>query len=73
MIKVVVPQEDLDKIEEARVALYKLLDELDISDSIYALIQITKITQPMWDIANRKYPKTLSCKLRSLLKTRESE
>lgn len=52
--KVIVPQTQLDAIEQARLALYELLEDR-IEHDIQFQMAITNITQPMWLIANTKW------------------
>ena len=52
---VIVPREDLDKVEQARVDLIKLLEEtLEKNPSL--MIGLTEITQTLWYVGNRRYP-----------------
>jgi len=46
----IVPQYDIDKIEEARKKIYNLVD-----DGIIPVDIISGITQPMWELTHRKY------------------
>ena len=50
---VIVPQSELDKLEEARLTLYELNKE---SLTIENLTAISAISQPMWRLANTKWP-----------------
>lgn len=51
---VVVPKRDLEKLEESRVKLYRLLEE-QCKDTFF-LAHLTDITGPIWYAANRNYP-----------------
>ncbi len=54
-MNVIVSREDLDKVEEARKALYDLFKEtIDKDKSL--LIGLTEITRSLWKVSNRKYP-----------------
>lgn len=50
---VIVPRSDLDKIEEARLALHKMFEN---TKDIATIMAITNITQPMWQVSHKKYP-----------------
>jgi hypothetical protein len=50
--RVIVEERELEAIEEARVKLYKLLE--DQTEDIAFLIKLTEITAPMWRIAHRR-------------------
>lgn len=59
MNNVVVPREDLDKVEEARKALYDIFnDALDRNPSL--IISLQEVTLPLWQVAHRRYPETSS-------------
>ena len=54
MVKV--PQEHLDKVEEARLALYAWFEESFGNDpELHQVIRMTNITSALWRIANTKY------------------
>ena len=53
--KVIVPQEDLDKLEEVRKELYYMFKGHNNS----VLIKLQRVTQPMWRVTHRKYPKVI--------------
>jgi hypothetical protein len=48
---VIVPQEDLDKLEEARLILWELIDKTNA----YTKSKFSSVSQPMWYLAHRKY------------------
>jgi len=54
---VVVPQSDLDRLEEARSRLWKFVKNGFIDETF-----VLPITSTMWHLTHRKYPKT-SCQL----------
>lgn len=55
MNKVVVPREDLDKVEEARKALFNILkDALERDPSL--IIALQEVTDPIWRVAHRRWP-----------------
>ena len=47
----IIPQTDIDSLEEARLALWQLAYELDTPSSVL------NITGAMWRITHRKYPR----------------
>jgi len=50
---VIVPRHDLEKLEEARMALYAMFEGCE---DISTIITLTNITEPMWKLAHKKYP-----------------
>ena len=48
---VLVPKSDLKRLEEARVKLYGMYDPMTIQE----LIELQKITEVMWSIANTRW------------------
>lgn len=50
---VLVPQSHLDKLEEARLELYKMFENADT----YKICLLTNITQPMWVLTHKRYEK----------------
>ena len=55
---VMVPQQRLDDLEKARLALYDLLApqlKAPIAKSFSFQVQLQEITQPMWYLSNRKW------------------
>ena len=54
--RVIINQSDLDKLEECRVKLYDFLEEKGLTKDTADLVQITNITQHMWNLANKKHP-----------------
>jgi len=55
---VIVPQEELDKLEQARKDLYQLLQDWGVEeykDTLF-ISQLTNITSVCWRLANRKWP-----------------
>ena len=69
MKTVLVPQTDIDKIENARQELWKLVAAIESKtiDRDHLNIFVANITQPMWYIGNRKYKETLISKIKRLL------
>lgn len=51
---VIVPRSELVKLEEARKLLYKIL-EAQCEDLAF-VIALSKVTDPMWHLANRNWP-----------------
>jgi len=49
---VLVPQSDIDKIEESRKLLYDLID-----DNILDVEHLMNITNVMWELTHKKYEK----------------
>lgn len=54
--QVIINQADLDKLEECRVKLYDFLESKGLTKDIADLVQITNITQHIWNLANKKHP-----------------
>ena len=54
--QVIINQVDLDKLEEARCALFDFLEEKGLTEDVMDLVKITNITQHMWNLANKKHP-----------------
>ena len=54
--QVIINQADLDKLEEARCALFDFLEEKGLTEDVMDLVQITNITQHMFKLANKKHP-----------------
>ena len=58
---VIVPQADIDKIEEARLNLWKLHDTVDAKipalnkNHILEMALLKVVSQPMWEIAHKRY------------------
>jgi hypothetical protein len=55
---VAVPQRKLDELEAARIALYALVakdNHLNSRVDISQAMELTPITQPMWELANTKW------------------
>lgn len=50
---VIVPQEELDKLEQARIELYEILDSYKDE---FMTLRFSNVTGTMWAIANRKWP-----------------
>ena len=50
----IVPKADLDKVEESRKQLYELLK--DHCENTGFLMELTSITEPLWKVANKRYP-----------------
>lgn len=54
--QVIINQADLDKLEESRCALFDFLEDKGLTKDTADLVQITNITQHMWNLANKKHP-----------------
>ena len=55
--QVIVPQDKLDKLEEARIKLYEFYEHyIKTTDLAPALCDLQTITGIMYEIGNRKYP-----------------
>ena len=54
--KVIINQSDLDKLEESRCALFDFLEDKGLTKDTADLVQITNITQHMWNLVNKKHP-----------------
>ncbi len=54
--QVIINQSDLDKLEEARCALFDFLEEKGLTKDVMDLVKITNITQHIWNLANKKHP-----------------
>ena len=52
---VVVPQSQIDKIEQARKDLWALYAELYPKGNTMMACKFLDITQPMWVLSNKKY------------------
>ena len=52
---VLVPQKDIDEIEEARLAIFKLFPD---PDSIM-IMNLLKISNPMWKVTHKRYNKAI--------------
>ena len=55
---VVIPQADLDKLEDARLSLHKLLKD-KLSNAAYAELCF-EVTTPMYKLTHKKYEKVVS-------------
>ena len=53
--QVIINQSDLDKLEDCRVKLYDFLESKGLTKDISDLVQITDITQHMWNLVNKKH------------------
>jgi len=53
--QVIINQSDLDKLEEARCALFDFLEEKGLTEDVMDLVKITNITQHIWSLANKKH------------------
>ena len=53
--QVIVPQDKLDKLEEARVRLYEFYEHY-LLDQPNALSDLQNITAIMYELGNRNYP-----------------
>ena len=58
MTKLIVPIEQLDKVESVRCELMQLYDEKPSAGVVVSisLSQMLFQTSKLWDVANRKYP-----------------
>ena len=54
--QVIINQADLDKLEAVRCALFDFLEDKGLTKDTADLVQITNITQHMWNLANKKHP-----------------
>ena len=54
--QVIINQADLDKLEAVRCALFDFLEEKGLTKDTADLVQITNITQHIWNLANKKHP-----------------
>ena len=54
--QVIINQADLDKLEEARCALFDFLEDKGLTEDVMDLVKITNITQHIWNLANKKHP-----------------
>ena len=54
--RVIINQSDLDKLEECRVKLYDFLEEKGLTKDTADVVQITNITQHIWNLVNKKHP-----------------
>ena len=54
--QVIINQADLDKLEEARCALFDFLEEKGLTEDVMDLVKITNITQHIWNLTNKKHP-----------------
>lgn len=52
---VVVPQEDIDRLEQARLRIWKVVEDKPISEQML----FTGSTGVMWEITHRKYSKAI--------------
>jgi hypothetical protein len=55
MSKVIVPQSDLDRLEQARKDLWNILDLAPLTGFHISSI-LFSVTSVMWLVANKKYP-----------------
>lgn len=57
---VIIPESDLDKLEEARIKLSRIIENIVI-DKSYNYFQITgelrDVSQQMWQLTHKKYNK----------------
>ena len=71
MKHVIVPQSDIDNIEQSRLKLWAFFDcnfkDDGSVESMAKAIEMQRITQPMWYIANRKFPETLLSKIKQFI------
>lgn len=73
-MKVIVPQHYIDKIEESRLELFKLVDDWELDR--FQLNQMVNVTSDMWRIAHRRFneyhePDTVEQKLATATKALE--
>jgi hypothetical protein len=57
MKMVLVPQSDLDAIEQARVELFKFMEIIKpgFGHDYHLLSNVLNITEPMWKAGNKRY------------------
>ncbi len=60
--RVIINQSDLDKLEECRVKLYDFLESKGLTKDTADLVQITNITQHIWNLANKKHEEYIQTK-----------
>jgi hypothetical protein len=53
---VMVPVEELQKLEEARVALYEILEKRKTLNSTEFLVSLSPVTSHMWKLSNTRWP-----------------
>lgn len=53
--QVIINQADLDKLEAVRCALFDFLEDKGLTKDTADLVQITNITQHIWNLANKKH------------------
>ena len=75
MTTLLVPQIDIDKIEEARCELHKLVKSVEDGKikPTDLFVYVVNITQPMWVLTHRKYKETLFSKIKSMLVNQRGE
>lgn len=56
MKQVIVSQQELNAVEEARVAIYEFIESNFGELSTSQLIQLTNCTSVLWKVANKVYP-----------------
>lgn len=73
---VLVPQEDIDRIERARIKLHEITEKMHgTKQDIYFqnwYVCIPDISEPMWHLTHRKYKESLLSKILNWL-TKEKE
>jgi hypothetical protein len=55
--KVIIPQADLDLLEECRVEIWKVFQAYAEILPPESVVHLSNVTSKIWKIANRKYPK----------------
>jgi len=67
MKTLLVPQCDIDNVEEAREQIYKLISNIEkgIVKPENAFVYVTNITQPIWYLAHRRYKESLWSKIKN--------
>ena len=50
--KLIIPTSELEKLEAARIALYEMFP----NESTEFYMKLQEVTQPMWELANRRWP-----------------
>ena len=60
--QVIINQAYLDKLEAVRCALFDFLEEKGLTKDTADLVQITNITQHMWNLANKKHEEYIPTK-----------
>lgn len=64
-----VPQTDIDKIEDARCELHKIIKSVEEGKikTNDLFVYVVNVTQPMWNLTHRKYKETWFSKIKTML------